>query len=97
MKINYSRKTQSGFQQAFLDLDVVFHAVMVEKEEGNVLVLHLAGNNVDMIEQVPQYTTDKKSGQVVVKEYRPTKLSQNPVVELHLQEDIDNFMNYWTA
>lgn len=91
-KITYSRKTSQGYQQAGLDLETVFHWVKVEREEGNYLILHLLGNNVDVVEQVPQYN---KKGEVV--DFRATKLSQNPVVELHLQEDIDKFLNYWNG
>lgn len=92
MKITYSRKTQQGYQQAGLDLTTVFHWVKVEREEGNYLILHLMGNNVDAVEQIPHYNKDGK-----IVEFRATKLSQNPIVELHLQEDIDKFVEYWNG
>lgn len=90
MKILYKRKLKDGTQQAGLDLADVFHFIVVDKEDGQVFILQLRGNNIDTVEQVPQYN---KAGKIT--EFRPTKMSVNPSVELHFEEDQVEFLKYW--
>lgn len=92
MKFKYSHKTQSGFSTAWFDTDVVWQAVLIEKEEGNVLVLRTTLEVEETISQVPVYTN---KGQV--KEYRPTKVLQHPVIELTDVDDINRFIAFYES
>lgn len=87
-------KGQQKFK-ATLDTDVVWNAILVEKEDGNVLILQTTLEKTEEIQQVPQYVTDKKTNQPVIKDYRATKVWVSPVVELTVQEEIDSFLAQW--
>lgn len=91
MKFHYSRKTKEGFNKAGINLDNVFHYTIVQNTEGeDVLILDLIGNNVDVVEQIPHYNKDGK-----LLEYRATKLSQCPRVEVTVQQEIGEFLATW--
>lgn len=93
MKLNYSRKTQNGFVEAGVDLDLVFHYQVFESEGERSVELMLNLPTVESIQQVPVY--NPKTGSV--KEYRPTKVQQMPVVTLTKEEDIDTFLTWWNS
>lgn len=92
MKFKYQHKTQNGFSTAWFDTDVVWQAVLVEKEDGNVLILRTTLEVEEVVNQVPVFNN---KGQI--KEYRPTKVAQHPVIELTDADDIDRFITYYES
>lgn len=102
MKFSYTLKKGQASYKATLDTDVVWNAILVEKEDGNVLILQTTLEPIEEVQQQPIYKVDKDGnvrvngeGQPIVAEYRPTKVKVSPVVELFVQEDIDAFLAQW--
>ena len=102
-KFNYTLKKGQASFKARLDTDIVANAILVEKEDGNVLILQTTLEPVEEIQNVPHYKVDKEGnvkvnaeGQPIVAEYRPTKVKVSPVVELTVQEEIDAFLAQWS-
>lgn len=101
-KFKYTLKKGDKSFKAVLDTDVVWNAILVEKEDGNVLILQTTLDSFEEVQQQPVYKVDKEGkvrvnaeGQPIVAEYRPTKVKVTPVVELTVQEEIDDFLNIW--
>lgn len=92
MIFNYTRKNGDKLYKAFFDITDIQHGTLVESEEGNVLVLTIRGMPVENVSQIPHYKPNRKTGQMEIDEYRPTKLLQQPVIEITVQEEIDRFL-----
>lgn len=94
MKFNYTRKQGEQSFEARLDTDVIFNAVLVKQEQGDVLVLQTTLEPEEVVEQTPIYKKNK-DGSFAVVEYRPTKLKKHPIIEIVVPEEIDEFMRLW--
>ena len=89
MNFKYKHKSSNGLSTAWFDTQVVWQAVLAEKEDGNVLILRTTLEPEETVTQVPVYNN---KGQI--KEFRPTKVMQHPVLELTEQDDIDRYVEF---
>lgn len=95
-KFHYTRFGNEGQEvKAGIDLDIVWGYALIEKEDGNVLVLQTTLEPIQQIQQAPVFKKDRKTGQQVIVEYRPTTVLQTPLIEIKVAEEIEQFMDVW--
>jgi len=92
MKFNYTKVVGEHTYKAGFDADVIWSYVLVENPDNTILILYTTLDPIEEYKQVPHYN---KKGEVV--EWRPSKVTQQPIVEITVQEEIDAFLQYWNS
>lgn len=90
MKFNYTKIAGEHQYKAGVDLDVVWSYVLVESPDKTVLLLYTTLEPIEEYKQVPHYN---KKGEVV--EWRPSKVTQQPIIEITNPEEIQQFLDWW--
>lgn len=95
-KFNFTKTINETPYRASIDLDIVWGYTFIEGEENSkILTLHTTLQPVEAVQQVPQYVMDKKTGQPKIVEYRATKVTTQPSIEITIESEIEEFLKIW--
>lgn len=93
MNFNFTKTINEKPYKSGISLEVVWGYTL--DEDGKTLVLHTTLPPVEIVQQIPQYVVDKKTGQPVIKEYRATKITNQPSIEITVESEIEEFLKIW--
>jgi len=95
MKFNYTKINGETIIKCAIDLDVIYQHMIIPASDNkpNTLVLFTTLEPTEYVEQIPKYKIVK--GQPVIEELRPTKLIQQTIVEVTVEEEIQNYLGWF--